>query len=194
MTIRTTPLSPGKLAMAGMATLLALSACSNGAEGGSAQPDADMTELERGALREGVLTLSEQAVHADKWERVLEPFEAVELKYTMAEGQPMVFSWKGSGNLHYDMHSHPFEGGTEMTESYGVGEAGAQQGLYVAPFTGIHGWYWQNRSMEPVTLTLEATGGFTHSTVFDGPVAQERPIEGEAEQAPNLPAGHEMRE
>jgi hypothetical protein len=153
----------------------------------------EMSELERGALREGVLTLSDQTMHTDRWERELAPYEAVEFKYTMAEGQPMVFSWRGTGELHYDMHSHPFEGGTELTESYGLGDAQAMQGLYVAPFTGIHGWYWQNRTLDNVTLVLETKGGFTHSTIYDGPAPTERPIAGE-EPAPNQqPQAHQMQ-
>lgn len=153
----------------------------------------EMTELERGALREGVLTLSDQAIHTDRWERELEPYEAVEFKYTMAEGQPLLFRWSASGVLDYDMHSHPFEGGEDLTESYGVGEARAMQGFYVAPFTGIHGWYWQNRTLDNVTLVLETTGGFTHSTVYEMGMGSERPIGGEEAAPARLPAGHQMQ-
>ena len=39
-------------------------------------------------------------------------------------------------------------------------------GSYTAPFTGIHGWYWQNRTDKPVTLKLSATGFFTESQEF----------------------------
>jgi len=155
---------------------------------------AEMTELERGALREGVLTLSNQTIHTDRWERELAPYEAVEFKYTMEEGQPLIFNWRATSPVNYDMHSHPFEGGEELTESYGVGEAQAMQGLYVAPFTGIHGWYWQNRTLDTVTVTLETTGGFTHSTIFEGGMPQERPIAGEDAAQPRLPEGHQMQQ
>ncbi len=37
---------------------------------------------------------------------------------------------------------------------------------YTAPFTGIHGWYWQNRTDRPVTLKLTATGFFVESQEF----------------------------
>jgi len=154
----------------------------------------EMTELERGALREGVLTLSDQTIHTDRWERELAPYEAVEFKYTMEEGQPLIFSWRATSPVNYDMHSHPFEGGEELTESYGVGDAPAMQGLYVAPFTGIHGWYWQNRTLDNVTLVLETTGGFTHSTIFEGGAPQERPISGEEAAPVRLPEGHQMQQ
>lgn len=136
----------------------------------------EMTELERGALRKGVLTPAAAPVRTDRWRIELQPFESVEFKYTLAEGTPMVFAWRATEKVHYDMHAHPFEGGEALTESYGVGEVPTMQGLYVAPFTGIHGWYWQNRTLEPVTLTLEASGGFTTSTIFGPGGPQERPI------------------
>lgn len=138
-------------------------------------------ELKRGALRTGVLTLSTGDVtpepgKTDEWEIELEPYQSVEFKYTMPEGGRMSFEWKASAEVNYDMHSHPFEGGTALTESYGIGDATEMKGLYVAPFTGIHGWYWQNRSFEPVKVTLKASGAFTSSTVFANGGEQERAI------------------
>ncbi|MBN8907856.1 MAG: hypothetical protein J0H99_14745 [Rhodospirillales bacterium] len=74
------------------------------------------------------------------------------------------------------MKAERFDGGTAMTESYSVADASEMQGSYVAPFSGIHGWYWQNQSMDTVTLVLEATGGFTESTLFDETGEHKRPI------------------
>jgi hypothetical protein len=129
-------------------------------------------ELERGAKRKGVLTLSDTPLSAspgasDQWQIELQPYESVEFKYQLAKDAPMTFVWRASKTMNYDMHAHPFDGGEALTESYGVGEATVMQGRYVAAFTGIHGWYWQNRTLEPVTLTLTATGGFTSSSIFD---------------------------
>jgi hypothetical protein len=141
-------------------------------------PSGKLTELERGALREGrVLSLSDAPLQKDHWEVVLEPYKSIEFKYTLEEGSAMLFEWKASGPLHYDMHSHPFDGGTELTESYSVSDADHMKGSYVAPFTGIHGWYWQNHTSDNVTLTLDATGGFTESTLFDAFGEHSRPIE-----------------
>ena len=39
--------------------------------------------------------------------------------------------------------------------------------MYVAPFTGIHGWFWQNQSLEPVTVTIDSTGGYTGAVIFN---------------------------
>jgi hypothetical protein len=139
----------------------------------------EMTELQRGALRTGVLTPSAAPIQTDRWTIELQPFEAVEFKYTLAEKAPLLFSWRATGPLHYDMHAHPFDGGEALTESYGVGDAKEMRGQYTAPFSGIHGWYWQNRSLNAVTLTLNAAGAFSASTVFDGAGEHKRAIAAE---------------
>jgi hypothetical protein len=144
-----------------------------------------------------VLTLGETPPAAgvtDSWEYELAPFESVEFKYTIAEGKPIAFRWEASGPLHYDMHAHPFEGGTELTESYSVATAPVMEGSYVPAFTGIHGWFWQNRSMDTVTLKLDARGGMSLSTIYSGNSASERPIAGAEPIPEGQVAGHAMQE
>ncbi|HSG34719.1 MAG TPA: hypothetical protein VLA37_09295 [Sphingomonadaceae bacterium] len=139
-------------------------------------------EQRRGALREGVLTLSDEPFEpipgqvTDQWVRQLGPFESIEFKYTLNEGEPLNFAWSASGPLSYDMHAHPFEGGEDMTESYGVDEARSMSGTYVPAFTGIHGWFWRNDSVDNVTLTLDASGSLTEATVFEGSAQIKREI------------------
>jgi len=138
-------------------------------------------EQKRGALRSGVLTPvtgppTPERGKTDHWEFEIAPYAGIELKYDLAEGKAMTFRWQATGPLHYDMHAHPFVGGTALTESYSVSDAKSMQGRYVAAFTGIHGWYWQNRSMEPVKLTLDASGGITGSRIFDTGGEHKRPL------------------
>lgn len=162
----------------------------------------DQPELERGLARmetQEVLLLSDTAPDAepgatDVWEHELAPYESIEFKYTVPEGARMAFRWEGSAPLNYDMHSHPFEGGTEMTESFSVSEAQVMQGLYIAPFTGIHGWFWQNRSTDTVTLRLEASGGMTTSTLFTSGGEFDRPLEGVENAVEGSAAGHAMQD
>lgn len=149
--------------------------------------------------RETVLELSDAAPAAqpgvtDVWEYELAPFDGIEFKYTVPQGGKVAFHWTGSAPLHYDMHAHPFEGGTELTESYGVSEAQAMQGTYTAPFTGIHGWYWQNRSLDTVTLRLEASGAMTTSTIFTSAGEIDRPLEGVENTVSGAAAGHQMQQ
>jgi hypothetical protein len=124
----------------------------------------------RGAEREGVLAElpgGQVANPQDRYTIELAPFESTEFKYTLKEGEQMRFAWTATGPIDFDMHAHPFEGGEELTESYAITKSPSQSGVYTAPFTGIHGWYWQNRTMDNVTLTLDASGAMTTSTIFD---------------------------
>lgn len=137
--------------------------------------------LERGLKRQGVFTpskgrLAPEPGASDHWEFDLGPYEGIELKYVIPEGAAISFLWSATGSLNYDMHAEPFEGGTELTESYSIEQADRLGGRYVAPFSGIHGWYWQNRSLEPVHLTLDAWGGMTGSKVFDTAGEQDREL------------------
>ena len=91
-------------------------------------------------------------------------------------GAPMWFSWYADGPVNVDMHSHPFAGGTEATESFVIADLRNQSAVYVAPFKGIHGWYWQNRTMQPVKLTLDAVGLMTGSKIFDQGGEHDRPL------------------
>lgn len=134
----------------------------------------------RGAKRTGVLTLSEQPLQReawdDEWQVTLAPYQGVELKYTLDEGAAIDFEWEASDTVEYDLHSHPFEGGPEMTESYAVDDGQRMQGRYVAAFSGLHGWYWQNRNLADVTVTIRAAGPIEGSTVFEMGVPTERPL------------------
>lgn len=158
-------------------------------------------EFLRGQARmeqQEVLTLSDAPAapaggYTDAWTYELAPFDSIEFKYTIAEGQPMQFEWEGTGPLHYDMHAHPFEGGTEMTESYGIGDAVRVGGTYTPAFSGIHGWFWENRSMNTVTLTLRASGGMTNSTVFTTAGEIDRPLAGVDPGEQQVVEGHTMQ-
>lgn len=164
-----------------------------------AEPDNE--ELERGMARmetEDVLLLSDTRPAAepgvtDVWEYELAPYESVEFKYTAPEDARIAFRWRSSAPLNYDMHSHPFEGGVELTESFGVSDAAEMQGIYIAPFTGIHGWYWQNRSTDNVIVRLEASGGMTTSTIYSSVGEADRPLEGVENSVEGSAAGHDMQ-
>lgn len=122
------------------------------------------------------IALSPGPMRTDHFELKLLPYESVELKYDLAGGAAMIFSWEASAPVHLDMHSHPFDGGEELTESFVIDELPSQTAVYVAPFSGIHGWYWQNRTLDEVTLTLDTVGQMTGSRTFSPSGEQPRPL------------------
>lgn len=145
-----------------------------------ANPDADRF-LERGRKRQGVFTPSEtplpaEAGASDHWQFELHPYESIELKYVIDEGGAINFNWSASAPLNYDMHAHPFDGGEELTESYSIAKADHLGGHYVAAFSGIHGWHWQNRGFETVKLELTASGAIKGSKLIESRGEQDRPL------------------
>ena len=126
----------------------------------SARPD-------EATLRAAVPVPAGTMLRSDHWEYELQPYESIEMKYRMAQGAPLIFAWKATAPVHYDEHSVPDQGGNEATESFVITDGAAQTAVYVAPFTGIHGWFWQNQSLEPVKVSIDALGGFTGAVIFN---------------------------
>jgi hypothetical protein len=101
----------------------------------------------------------------DSREYKLEPGEGMEIKYNMKKGAGLIYSWIADRNLQYEFHGEPNvkppNVGSDYFESYELDNtAGKDQshGTFIAPSTGIHGWFWENKSSEPVTLKLVSAG------------------------------------
>lgn len=109
-----------------------------------------------------------EVYRTDFVEFYLEPFQSVEYKYTMDLNAPLIFTWLAEGELYYDMHAEPAGLGEDFAESYEQGNASRGQGAYYAPFTGIHGWFWENRGRTDVIIRLYSAGYFVGSTVYTG--------------------------
>lgn len=102
----------------------------------------------------------------DYVEFVLDAFQSVEYKYLMDLDSSMVFSWVADAELYYDMHAEPAALGPEYAESFEQGTADRQMGSFHAPFAGIHGWFWENRSLNTINVRLYSSGFYQSSTVF----------------------------
>jgi hypothetical protein len=76
----------------------------------------------------------------------------------------MVYSWSASYWVRSEMHSEADGAEEDTAEFFEVEERTlARHGSYVAPFPGIHGWYWLNETDDTVTVTLDASGFFSTS-------------------------------
>jgi len=124
--------------------------------------------LALGSAQESPLESSDSVHVSDSAEFILEPFQSLEYKYHLAEGGTFVYSWEATSDLVFDMHADP-EGleGEEYVQSFEQSTGGARRsGTYHAPFTGLHGWFWENRTFEEVTLRIKATGFFDGTVIF----------------------------
>jgi hypothetical protein len=137
----------------------------------AAIPDATiMPVLEAGQGGEapkvrGALIARPARYNVDSREITLAPKEGMEIKYNMKKGSGLVYSWTTSRNVRYEFHGEPDVtppgGGSDYFESYDLdyGEGKSEgHGTFVAPSTGVHGWFWENTSDEPVTLKLTTAG------------------------------------
>lgn len=104
------------------------------------------------------LRQQEQAWQRDSIEFQLAPFEAVEYKYRLEQGDALLYRWEADGELLYEMHSEPDGAAPGYAESFAKFRAESDRGNYTAPFAGIHGWFWQNRGQRNITLQLETSG------------------------------------
>ena len=97
----------------------------------------------------------------------LEPGEFVEYKYRLEEGRTMVYSWTASYWVRSEMHSEADGAPAGTAQFFEVEERTlGRHGSYVAPFPGIHGWYWLNETDDTVTVTLDTAGFFSNSVEF----------------------------
>jgi hypothetical protein len=100
-------------------------------------------------------------------EIALAPKEGMEYKYRLDKGAGLMFSWTATAPLHYELHSEPVGGPKGYAETFDKEDArDAAHGNYVAPFSGIHGWYWENRTDRQVTIRLVTAGHYTESLEF----------------------------
>jgi hypothetical protein len=101
---------------------------------------------------------SASAPRAETVTVTLAPGKGAEVQAELDAGQGMVFHWSASADVAVDLHGERTGSKDEYT-SYDI-EAGQRQGAgtFVAPFAGTHGWFWKNRSQQPITVTLTITG------------------------------------
>jgi hypothetical protein len=104
----------------------------------------------------------------DSREFTLSPGEGMEIKYNMKKGAGLVYSWTADAPLMFEMHGEPDvkpagKEGTDYYESYELNDKVGKtesHGTFLAPSTGIHGWFWENKTGKPVMLKLVSAGYF----------------------------------
>jgi len=111
----------------------------------------------------GISIASKQALpyRSDTMEIVIPARKGVEVKTHLAKDATLIYTWKTAGGepLNHDFHGEPVDAGKDEFESF-VLEKGvsASRAALIAPFTGVHGWYWKNNTDAPVTVVLTASG------------------------------------
>ena len=91
----------------------------------------------------------------------LAPDEGTEVKVTMVKGAKVDYVWEtDGGKANFDVHGdsktlkinyHPYYKGSDVK----------REGTLEAAFEGGHGWFWRNRTKEPLTITIKTNGEYT---------------------------------
>lgn len=95
----------------------------------------------------------------------------LEQKLRTREGATILYSWSVSGienpeEFHADLHGHTPPAPGYHEASFRQGGGLADNGAFVAPFEGVHGWLFKNDSAGPAVVKLTVSG-------FYEPVSQE---------------------
>lgn len=82
--------------------------------------------------------------------------DKLEYMINMKQGDHLAYTWEvvEGGDFWHEFHGHTDDAVTFYKKASGA----AHQGSLVAPFDGIHGWYFENRSDRPVIVRLRISG------------------------------------
>ena len=129
----------------------------------------------------GVYQPEAKIYKVDSEDFVLRPGEGMEMKYHMQKGAVMVYGWKANGKLSYEFHGEPDQKpNKDYFESYELDNKvgkDASYGSFTAPSTGIHGWFWENKSDKEIQFHLTVAGFFDSAKMSAGGPPENMPVE-----------------
>ena len=84
-----------------------------------------------------------------------------EYKIYLEQGATFEYSWKTDGEpLFFDFHGEPSGDKTGYFKSFKKSTDSQSEGTLTTIFAGTHGWYWNNKSSSPVSITLKVKGDY----------------------------------
>lgn len=133
----------------------------------AAAPRAQTAPVQPPPPTPGAISLQSSPYKQETVEIKLAPKEGMEYKYELDKGQALLYSWTATAPTHYELHSEPAAGPKGYAEFFDQQDDREQaHGSYVAPFGGIHGWFFENRSDREVTIKLTTSGFYAASQEF----------------------------
>lgn len=116
-----------------------------------------------GLAQEQPVALQDDEYRLDEAVLRVGPGGWLEYTYRMEVGATMLFSWQATGPLEYNFHSAPDGAPPGYAESFDAQENDRAHGTYTAPFTGVHGWYWENMTDTEVTISFWTAGFYSEA-------------------------------
>lgn len=104
---------------------------------------------------------STKSLWKDSIKITIPPHKGLEYKFHIAKGEAFEFVWKTNGTkLYFDFHGEPQGDTTGYFKSFKESTNNQSSGTLSVPFTGSHGWYWENKSTQPVIINLKTRGNY----------------------------------
>ena len=82
----------------------------------------------------------------------------------MNKDATLIYEWSvsdlpSSEEFYYDFHGHTLTNTKEMTvATYKQATGTSANGALTAPFDGVHGWFFQNQSVNPIVVRVKISG------------------------------------
>lgn len=84
-----------------------------------------------------------------------------EYKLLLAKGATLEYSWQtDKEKLFFDFHGEPKGDTTGYFKSFRKSTESRANGSLITEFEGTHGWYWKNKNLFPVNITLNVSGEY----------------------------------
>ena len=119
-----------------------------------------------GAGQAAIIVRQERPFAQETVDFKVAPHEGMEYKYRLDKGEALLFSWKATLPVNYEAHAEPDGAPRGYAQSYEKGQGQSESGTLTAPFSGIHGWFWENTSDQEVTVTVTTAGFYNLSHEF----------------------------
>jgi hypothetical protein len=121
---------------------------------------------------QAILVGQERAFQEETVTFTLAPREGMEYKYRLDKGEALLYSWTATATVNFEAHAEPDGAPRGYAQTYEKGQGTRQSGTLTAPFSGIHGWFWENTTDQEMTVTLRAAGFYNvaHEFRSDQPV------------------------
>jgi hypothetical protein len=100
----------------------------------------------------------------DVFEVTLQPYDYIEYKYHLEQGATMLYSWTASAPVIHDFHGERSSGASDggpAEVSFDGQDRRQASGSFTAPFSGIHGWFWENPGGESIHIRLTSSGFYS---------------------------------
>ena len=122
---------------------------------------------ETGTDQVAIIVPQDRAYQGETVEFAVAAGEGMEYKYRLDQGEALLYTWTATGPVNYELHAEPDGAPRGYAQSYELRQGVSQaSGTLTAPFSGIHGWFWENLSDDEVTVTLTAAGFYNISHEF----------------------------